>query len=64
MLDISKISETKLLQIAEMIEGKIKDVKDMSVEEAFDAYLRYHGIIGYTTQIMNTLKQLQEAKCP
>lgn len=34
----------------------------MDVEEAFDTWLKYQGIIGYTSPIMRTLKNIQEAE--
>lgn len=39
-------------------------VIDMNVRLAFDAYLRYNGIIGYTDDIIIALDALRAAEAP
>lgn len=40
------------------------DVINMDTRLAFDAYLRYNGIIGYTDDIMNALDAIRKAETP
>lgn len=57
MIDLAKVKPNILADIEE----NCKDPQFCSVEEAFDYWLNYQGIIGYTSQIMGVLKNLQEA---
>ena len=38
-----------------------KEIQTMSVYEVFDFFLKYEGIIGYTSSIMNTYDKIKEA---
>lgn len=42
----------------------IAKVNGMSVEEVFDEYLAWHGIIGYTHQLITALKGIERAAEP
>lgn len=40
------------------------EITEMSVKEAFDSVLRYHGIIGFTDFILKTLEEIKQAEVP
>jgi hypothetical protein len=59
-IDISKLGHVAA-DVLEM-EPDCEELSRYSVEEVFDKYLVYNGIIGYTKKLMNALKIIQEAE--
>lgn len=39
----------------------IKNIEDLSVEEAFESFLRYNGIIGFSFKIISALDGIRAA---
>ena len=67
-MNVHRINDRTLQAIKENHElethtdGEVQEkLKYESVEELFDSFLTWHGIIGYTGMIMNALKDIQEA---
>ena len=58
MLDITKLPKGLLEDIADTE----KEAETMSVEEAFDAFLCYNGIIGFSTKVMKALDVIRAAE--
>lgn len=66
MLDINELNGEVITSILSNKEWPDNDagyaeIEQMSVWHAFDAYLTWHGIIGYTSQIMQALTNIQQA---
>lgn len=60
MINSSKLPK----QIVEDIKdfSGLADINAMTVTEAFDAYLKQNGIIGYTCQIIRTLDAIRASE--
>lgn len=41
---------------------RIEDFEYMSVPEAFDLYLRWHGIIGYSDMLISAYEAIKKAE--
>jgi hypothetical protein len=61
MLNLNKLKIEVLETIQNSKEG-CAEIEFMSTEEAFDAYLRWNGIIGFTKDIIETLDNIREAE--
>jgi hypothetical protein len=73
MIDTSKLNRMIFQDIASSIidgydcgnhlhyEEARRQISSMSIEEAFDHYLKYNGIIGYTYTILAVVKNLTES---
>jgi hypothetical protein len=69
MLDPAELSPEVLGSIAKNLSDKpmnddilLAQISELSVHEAFDRYLTWHGIIGYTDMIITALDDLRRAK--
>lgn len=67
MLDIDYLNDgviTAILNNKELPElpESYKVIEEMSPRDAFDAYLTWHGFIGFTDQILSAWESIQTAE--
>ncbi|MFA5037202.1 MAG: hypothetical protein WC479_08515 [Candidatus Izemoplasmatales bacterium] len=61
MIDISQVPVGVLETINNATEGG-REIENMTPKEALNLYLKWHGIIGYTDQIVDALDSLRAAE--
>lgn len=66
MLDVDYLKDEVLASILQNKglpddEESYAIIGKLTVHEAFDAYLNWHGIIGYTTLLMEALDSIQQS---
>jgi hypothetical protein len=64
MMNIELLDDRILEAIAnnqDCLDNPEPKLKYMSVDEAFDAFLTWHGIIGYSHMIRRALENIKEA---
>ena len=68
-MDVNKINSRTLDDIKQFHEledhtdGEVEDkLKHETVYELLDAFLTWHGIMGYTTKIQNAIDDIMEAQ--
>lgn len=71
MLDTTKIDKEILDDISwnlgrevyESVDPYLDRIARMDIDEAFDRYMTWHGMIGWSSQIKNALNKIQDSAC-
>lgn len=62
MIDVSKLPNRILNDIQENTDKRRSEIAQMSVEEAFEAYCQWNGIVGYGSQLIEALDLIRAAE--
>lgn len=72
MLDVNVLSDSVLEAITKYLvddfedevqcEKALEKIANMSTSDAFDAFLNWHGLMNWSTTIMEAIKNIKEAE--
>lgn len=60
MIDVDELEDNVREDLLEDLD--VEEIKPLSVYEAFDRFLTWNGIIGYTAVIMDALDNIRRAE--